>query len=49
MNDFVFEKRKQKTLAPALSPPGACFVALRGSKRTKVFWFFFSKNNTFLP
>jgi hypothetical protein len=49
MKDFFFEKKKQKTFAPALSPPGASFAALRGSKRTKVFWFFFSKKNSFLP
>jgi hypothetical protein len=40
---FFFEKKKQKT-----------FVSCRGlvtgaRKRAKVFWFFFSKKNIFLP
>jgi hypothetical protein len=39
---FLFEKKKQKTFAILVHP-------LSGSARqmTKVFWFFFSKKNTF--
>jgi hypothetical protein len=44
-DDFFFEKKKQKTFAPSPSPPDAWFFTLRGTKRAKVFWFFFSKKN----
>jgi hypothetical protein len=42
---FIFEKKNQKTFAPF-------YVSIdphRGLKQTKVFWFFFSKKNCFLP
>jgi hypothetical protein len=41
--DFFFEKKKQKTFA-LLRARCDC----RARKRSKVFWFFFSKKNCFL-
>jgi hypothetical protein len=41
---FFFEKRNQKPFAAAPWQPDA---PLRETPRVKVFWFFFSKKNTF--
>jgi hypothetical protein len=46
--DFFFEKKKQKTFSLSLCLPDVTCVTLRGTKRVKVFWFFFSKKNIFL-
>jgi hypothetical protein len=42
---FFFEKKNQKTF-PSL---GRAFPAEAEAKHAKVFWFFFSKKNCFLP
>jgi len=39
---FFFEKKKQKTFTPSLWPQAR-------AQQAKVFWFFFSKKNCFLP
>jgi len=41
---FFFEKKKQKTFIPWL-----CRLSPAPSEGIKVFWFFFSKKNYFLP
>jgi hypothetical protein len=41
---FFFEKKKQKTFDFSVRRPGQ-----RGAQQPKVFWFFFSKKNCFLP
>jgi hypothetical protein len=43
------KKRSKKLLLPRLHHQTADCVGLRGAKQVKVFWFFFSKKNTFLP
>jgi hypothetical protein len=40
---FFFEKKKQKTFA------GCRGLAAKVRQELKVFWFFFSKKNVFLP
>ena len=45
---FFFEKKKQKTFSLAGSARGVLHRAC-AAPGTKVFWFFFSKKNTFLP
>jgi hypothetical protein len=42
--DFFFEKKKQKTFGHWAEP-----YDWRARKHAKVFWFFFSKKNCFLP
>jgi hypothetical protein len=42
---FFFEKKNQKTFAPALLLPDAHSLGLGGCQIAKVFWFFFSKKN----
>jgi hypothetical protein len=41
---FFFEKKKQKTLSMSNAPQQQGYA-----QRVKVFWFFFSKKNCFLP
>jgi hypothetical protein len=42
---FFFEKRKQKTVAPAPFPPDPYWLDRARNPGEKVFWFFFSKKN----
>jgi len=43
---FFFEKKNQKTF---FAPLRAALERLRTKTNRKVFWFFFSKKNCFLP
>jgi hypothetical protein len=45
---FFFEKKKQKAFANCPLPPAHTEKLRRHPKQIKVFWFFFSKKNTFL-
>jgi hypothetical protein len=44
---FFFEKKNQKTFAPALSPRHVKKVTRHGTQQIKVFCFFFSKRSAF--
>jgi len=44
---LFFEKKNQKTFAPAPWQPDGSYMSLRGTKRAKVFCFFFSKKKSF--
>jgi len=46
---FFFEKKKQKTFTSSLLPADQPNEEVTRTPKVKVFWFFFSKKNVFLP